>query len=616
MTVEVLISKSLEMLAREDWHGALGCCQNILNIDRGNVDALVIKGVAYAQSGKSREAIENLESALRIVPANEEALTWLGNLLRVSNEFMRSIECSRRLLGVNSTSVAAFVNLGHCYSALGKNIDAIECFVSASRLQPDEPAHFYNLGLSLRRAGLLEESLDALTASVEIGSGSFRSLAELGDVQLELGHRKAAILSFTEAARLEPTTARGRRRLAMALVEGNSYREAEVCLLDLISLAPEAIDGRLLLARIYQRLGRFSEARSQLRQVISINPNGARAYFDLAYGQNLRDESEILTGMEHAIAKQANPKDKALLYYSIGKYHDDNGQYSQAMDHFDQANAIMLSLIADRPFDPAEHEKYIGSLISLFTSEYIKTHKSAGVPSEVPVFVVGMIRSGTTLVEKILSSHPEIAGGGELLFWPTKTRGLLSPEQDRLLDSQLMSLGDQFLTFLQEEFPGASRVTDKMPHNYAIAGLLHVIFPNARIIHCRRQPADNGLSIYITPYQGSVRYAHSRDNIASYYRQYQRMMSHWETVIPQERMLTIDYERLVTDTEATTRRLIEFCGLEWSDACLRSHETPGDVRTPSQWQVRQGIYSSSIQRWKHYEPWLGALGTLSESVSK
>lgn len=221
-----------------------------------------------------------------------------------------------------------------------------------------------------------------------------------------------------------------------------------------------------------------------------------------------------------------------------------------------------------------------------------------------PLLVLGMMRSGTTLVEQILSSHPEIGTGGELLFWMQNARMTLDA-QDAPQMQRLVQIIDGYLALLRSVAPGKSRVIDKTPANYLLLGAIHLAFPKAKIVHCRRNPVDTCLSIYMQSYSVSPDFAHDRGNIVFMYQQYKRLMEHWRRTISPEAMLEVDYEDLVADREAVTRQMIDFCGLGWSEECLKHERNAGLIRTSSVWQARQPIYKTSVERWRNYEPWLG-----------
>ncbi len=236
-----------------------------------------------------------------------------------------------------------------------------------------------------------------------------------------------------------------------------------------------------------------------------------------------------------------------------------------------------------------------------------------GIDDATPVLIVGMPRSGSTLTEQILSSHPEVAAGGELGFWSAaenQARDLWNPAP-----GAARRLADDYLAALRAFDPEAKRVTDKALANFFLLGAILRIFPNATVVHCRRDPIDTALSIFTTNFETNFDYASDRGDLVFYYRQYRRLMSHWRNILPPDRFLEVDYEALVADPEPHARRLVAGCGLEWNDACLEPHRNRRRINTASVWQARQPIYRTSVERWRRYEPWLGELRELASGLS-
>jgi hypothetical protein len=316
---------------------------------------------------------------------------------------------------------------------------------------------------------------------------------------------------------------------------------------------------------------------------------------------------------------------RSLLHFALGKIFDDLAAYAQAIGHFDAANRLerfqekCVAVFRPKPrqnkgaeregcFDRAGFAAAIDRLIGAFPPG--APPATAASRSELPVLIVGMPRSGTTLVEQILASHREVAAGGERDFWSRRSGwqdGRIGGFGARAAEAAIAD----YLGLLAGISPNAARVTDKMPYNFLFLGLIHRLFPEARIVHCRRDPLDTALSIYFTRFARGHAFASSRADIVFYYRQYRRLMAHWRIVLPAANLLEIDYESLVTDGDAI-RRLVAFCGLGWDEACLDFHRSARPVATASAWQVRQPLYRSSIGRWRHYAPWLGELRALAD----
>jgi hypothetical protein len=284
------------------------------------------------------------------------------------------------------------------------------------------------------------------------------------------------------------------------------------------------------------------------------------------------------------------------------------GDYEGAMGHFDAANGIRSAMVR---FDQAATASHVDRIIAHFTPAFLAAHAGLGTADPTPLLIVGMPRSGTTLVEQIVSCHPAIAAGGELMYWvPFDTK--VTADALDLTPEWAHASAAGYLGTLRSISATAARVTDKMPFNFLLVGLIHLLLPGARIIHCRRDPIDTCLSIYSIFFEGRMEFATSKANLAFYYRQYARLMEHWRAVLPPDRFIEVQYERLIDNREAETRRLIAFTGLDWDDACLVPEKNERAVRTASVWQVRRPVYSSSVERWRRYEPWLGELAGLAD----
>src|ERR1700690_3020210 len=292
------------------------------------------------------------------------------------------------------------------------------------------------------------------------------------------------------------------------------------------------------------------------------------------------------------------------LHLAIGKAADDLGDYALAMRHFDAADAVRRSAT---PFDSAAFSIEVDRLIARCTPELMAQAPALGNSDATPVLILGMPRSGTTLVEQIVSMHPEVGAGDELHFW--NERGAAWHRSGAAGDEKAFIAKEAaaYLSVLGAISSTAARVTDKMPFNFRWAGLIHLTFPRATIIHCRRAAVDTALSIHQTHFHPGLAFPTGGDELVAYFHSYQRLPAHWRGVLPADRFIEVDYEELTREPEPVIRRIIAACGLDWDDACLRPESNPRAVRTPSKWQTRQKIYRTSVARWRRYEPWLGPL---------
>ena len=376
---------------------------------------------------------------------------------------------------------------------------------------------------------------------------------------------------------------------------------------------------RIGMAATLTGLGRMDEAGAYLKETIERAVDAAAAYYELVQTRKFTEEPPELQSI---VRELDSPRLKAegaqSLHYAAGKVLNDLKRYAEAFDHFNKAKQS-----AGYKFDIDRYRRFVDSTIEIFTPGLFAAASGFGNPSDLPVFVVGMPRSGTTLTEQILASHPGVHGAGELAKLRRVANAIdlkssaedLSKPVNSLTPELTGTLAQEHLSYLRERAPAALRIVDKEPHNFELIGLIALLFPNARIVHCRRDAIDNCVSCYVLPFSSAHSYNADLRTLGLYYREYDRLMRHWNEVFP-GRIFENRYETLVEDQEAQSRRLIDHLGLPWDDACLRFFDREGAVTTPSRWQVRQPIYKSSVKRWKNYEseiqPLIEALGDLAE----
>jgi hypothetical protein len=312
--------------------------------------------------------------------------------------------------------------------------------------------------------------------------------------------------------------------------------------------------------------------------------------------------------MEAALATPGLDAAQLLrVHLAIGKVADDLGENGLAMQHFDAADGVRRRAT---PFDSSTFDTEVDRLIARCTPHLIRRAPELGSTDATPVLILGMPRSGTTLVEQIISMHPEVGAGDELHFWNERGAAWHRSSADGNERSFIANAAKDYLGVLRAIAPKASRVTDKMPFNFLWAGLIHLTFPRAIIIHCRRAAVDTALSIHQTYFHPSLAFPTGGAELVAYFRSYQRLVDHWRRVLPADRFIEVDYEDLTSAPEPAIRRIIGACGLAWRDECLRPESNTRAVKTPSKWQTRQPIYCTSVARWRRYEPWLGALRAL------
>jgi tetratricopeptide (TPR) repeat protein/LPS sulfotransferase NodH len=506
-------------------------------------------------------------------------------------------------------------DLGLACLEVGRIPDAIAAFERAIANDPRYGDAYFRLGIALEKLGNIAAAIAAYDRATQLLPSLTEAWFRAGALAYTQGHREGAIGCFHRAAATGNRTSFGRLGKARALLIEDRNQEAEQILRETLVADPRNAMAYDLLGNLLSEVGRFGEARACFERAIEIAPLLAGSYYELVRCRPLTSEDDgLLQGMQAALDTPGLEAGQRLrLHLAIGKAAEDLGDYALAMQHFDAADAVRRS---SAPFNSASFSLEIDRLIARCTPELMARAPEVGSSDATPVLIIGMPRSGTTLVEQIVSMHPEAEAGGELHFW--NQRGAewhrsVTAGNERPFVTKAAA---DYLAMLRAIAPTASRVTDKMPFNFLWAGLIHVTFPRAIIIHCRRAAVDTALSIHQTHFHPSLAFPTGGEELVEYFRGYQRLMDHWRSVLPADRFVEIDYEDLTRAPEPLIRRIIAACGLAWKDACLRPESNPRAVNTPSKWQARQPIYRTSVARWRRYELWLGPLRALVDDGSE
>jgi tetratricopeptide (TPR) repeat protein len=477
--------------------------------------------------------------------------------------------------------------------------DALPALRRAAELLPQDTESRSNLvdelinsGNRLRAQGKRREALAALQEAVSRSPTRPDAHVSLGRVQLESRRIQQAADSFRNALSRQPTNLAAHLGLATVFRVQGSASEAMASCERALALAPQSPDALLLLGELRADLGQFDEAQGLFERVLEANPRFAPVYCSIASHKRLTtDDSRWLQGVRSLLSSQLPLADEVQLHYALGKYFDEVGDYDSAFSSYTQANELTKRF--GGTYDEADFSALVSRIID---------RRFEGLPgaseSEVPVFIIGMPRSGTSLAEQILASHPSVSGAGEVAFWD---KAFERPSH--------VGLAEEYLSRIHERAGQAKRITDKMPANFLYAGLIHEVFPRAKFIHMQRHPLDTCLSIYFQEFFNVSPYANDLHHLAHYYGQYQHLMAHWRRRLP---LLEVPYEGLVADPEQWTRRMLDFIGLPWDPQCLRFQENPRAVITASRWQVRQKINTRSVARWRNYQKHLGPLLSLTE----
>jgi tetratricopeptide (TPR) repeat protein len=543
--------------------------------DSAQISALLTHAAQYLNAGHPVQAILALQEAARVAPGEASIHHDLGFLCLQVGRRPEAIAALRTALVLDPSFARASLCLGIALQDQGDTVGALEAYRRAVSLQPALTAAHVCLG------ALLESQ----------------------------GEHRLAIASFRSGAASEPSSLWGRLSNARALVAENRDVEAESVLRELVALHPANAMGHEMLAMVFANSGRFEKARDCYERAIAASPQLAGSYYDLARCRRItRDDEALLGRMRSALAEPGLTADVRLkIHLALGKAFDDLGDPAAAMQHFDDADTLRSSVLR---FDAAAFEARVDGLIAYFTPDLIARASDNGSGGATAVLIMGLPRSGTTLVEQILSSHPQIHGAGELPFWTERSAPWEKAGLNAAKPADFGTLGAEYLSLLQALAPQALRVTDKMPLNILWAGLIHVVLPHATLIHCRRTSIDIALSIHRTYFNPHTSFPTGGDALVAAIRAVERLTAHWRRVLPAERFIEVDYEQLVRDPEPAIRPLVAACGLPWDEACLRPEHNLRIIKTPSKWQARQPIHRDAIDSWRRYGPWLGPLAAL------
>ena len=500
-------------------------------------------------------------------------------------------------------------DLGLACLEIGRLPEAIAAFQRAVASNPRDADAYFRLGIALEKLGDLGSAIVAYDRATELKPSLTEAWFRAGALVHTMGHREEAIGCFRRAAASGPKTRFGRLGAARALLTEERDVEAERVLREALVLDPANALAHDLLGNLLSEFGRFEEAHECFTRAVTIAPLMAGSYYDLVRCRPVTTTDEgLLARMEAALATPGLEVAQRLrVHLALGKAADDLGRYALAMQHFDAADAVRQGSAS---FDSAAFDTEVNLLIERCTPDLISRAPELGTGDTTPVLIIGMPRSGTTLVEQIVSSHPKVGAGGELNFWNEQGAAWHQAGSAEPKAPFLRQAAAHYLGVLRTIGPKSARVTDKMPFNFLWAGLIHLAFPRATIIHCRRAALDTALSIHQTLFHPGLAFPTGGSKLVAYFRSYQRLTDHWRRVLPADRFIEVDYEDLTREPEPVIRRIIAGCGLPWEDACLRPERNPRAVKTPSKWQTRQPIYRDSVERWRRYEPWLGPLRAL------
>jgi tetratricopeptide (TPR) repeat protein len=558
------------------------CLKRAVTFAPGSAENHNNLGNTLKRLGRIEEARAQYEAALSLKPAYAEAHNNLGFLLHSLGESEKAAAEVKRAIEINPHYADAYINAAAIALGQGAPQDALRWLDNLSSFAPNHPGGLTARAKALLELDVYEPALEAARRAVSLAPENGEAAEVLAQALAMLGRTDEALAAFDTAAGLP---------------------------------CPERENALIGKAGLLGELGRRAEVGGALDAALAINPYSARALFNRSMGRKYAAGDGEVARMEALLAsgKQLTRDDVLMLHFALGKACLDIGEDARAFEHFGAGNRLKRSTFA---YDAAATGRWLKSVAEKFSAAALERLAGAGDPSEVPVFVVGMPRSGTTLLEQILAAHAGVHGAGELNILQQIADRTAAPDRrpagfpqliDGVAPQDAARMGRYYLDRLLPKAPSAARIVDKMPANFLYAGLIRIILPNARIIHCRRDAADTCLSCYTKLFAGEQKFAYDLKELGLFHNSYAALMEHWRPLMPAGRFLEVQYEDVVEDLEGQAKRLIAFLGLEWDEACLEYYNNKRQIRTASLDQVRKPIYRGSIGRWKKYAANLGPL---------
>ena len=556
---------------------ALDYFNRALTLHPSNLDVILNRGITYNDMGDYQAALADFNRIIMLKKDVPEAYLGRGIALLKQERWEEASADFDAALKIRPDFSEAYSNLGLVYKKLGLNNKAIEHYQAAIVNDPKKSDYYYNLGNLLKVMNRLEEALQVFDQALALHPAFADAHHNRGDVLLELNRLDEAVASYTQA----------------------------------IAIRPDFAAAWASLAKIDSENGNFEEAGRKYQKALSLDPVEVTALCGMAEIEKIKDGDPLIKTIADLLLSEAvSDGSRALLHHAYAKMCNDLKQYDDAMTHFSTSKSLLRST-----FDGQHHsEKYV-AMMSAFKPEFFAERKGFGLADERPVFVVGMPRSGTSLTEQILASHGQIDGLGELQDLPRIVREMVGDlgkpvpfyhALAQLQASDVKAMAERYCEAYGRSSRENVRIIDKRPHNFELLGIIALMFPKAHIIHCRRDALDNCVSMYMQSFNENHGYNQDLTTLGHYYTDYDRLMYHWAKTLPLP-MYECSYEETVSDVETSARALVSFLGLEWDANCLNYNKNDRQVRTPSQWQVRQPIYQTSVERWRRYDRYLDPL---------
>ena len=607
---------------------AESCYQQALAIQPGYMAAHYNLGKAYQELGNFDAAVASYKIALSLQPDFVEALSSLGVALHSLGKNDEAESSYRQALKINPYSWQPVHNLANLLHNQKRFAEAETMYVQVVQLRPEFDRAWFDLGNCLFAQSRYPEAEIGYREALRLNPDYAEAYNHLGIAQKEQERLSEAEQSYRNALQLKPDYVEVHNNLGNVLRELDRIAEAEVCYHRALELNPDYAEAHNNLGIALKAAGRLGEARMSLEKAIAINPEFLEPHFGIATLKTYRDDDPQIAQLEKQLATvhELKPEAQIRCWFAIGKMYEDLGRFDASFSAYENGNRLKFSSLS---WDEEKETALVSRIKKLFGKDFFERAKALQnaenrqpVPEQTAIFILGMPRSGTSLLEQILSTHPGVFGAGELMAMnEVIVKAMPGSDYQHYPDAvanfsaaQWQQLGENYLNKLSELAPDASHITDKMPANFLHIAMIHLMFPNAKIIHAMRDPMDSCFSNYSRLFnKNNIAFSYDLKALGHYYNRYIDLMEHWHAVLPAGTILDCRYEDMVENTEAQARRLLDYIGLPWDERCLDFHKNKRRVKTASQAQVQKPIYKSSVARWKPFEKYLGPLAELINS---
>lgn len=608
-------------------------------------------GEMHRQLKDLPSSIQCGQRAVALDPNSATALSNLGIAYYDAKQYDEAENCHQRALAIHPHLSCSLNNLGSIYKTQGKTQKAIAFYQAAIAASPSFVEPLNNLGTLFLQQQEFSLAFEYVNRALSLAPRFADAHCNLGLALLGLDRYEEALLHFEKASQCKPHYVEAYYGMAKVYLRQHDFKSSENYIRQAIALNSQRVEFYQLLAEIYHEQGQHTAALKYLDHALSLDATQTNlhiskgsilmemgeisnsekqflkiaedpsadtrilAHYSLAHLRKIRADSPSVQALL-SIARdiqEVSPDKLPYLYFALGKCHDDLGEWTQAFEYFSQGAALKRQRIS---YHTEDQIQFTQKLIHCFTQATIEHLRAFANPSDLPIFIVGMPRSGSTLVEQILASHPEVCGAGELTYLndlihcPIKAHPVKAGYPENILQflpEHFHAITKQYLFYLRRISSDAIRITDKMPSNFIAIGLIHALFPNAKIIHVQRNPLDTCISCYTKLFSHGHYYSYDLTELGEYYHCYERIMNHWRQLLPTHAWLDIHYEDFIQNLELEAKRLIAYCDLSWDPACLAFYQSTRQVRTASFMQVRQPVYTSSVNRWRRFENELAPL---------